>query len=436
MTDLLAARSQMALSLAFHIVFAAIGIGMPFLMVAAEAAWRKTGNDVYLDLAKRWQKGVAILFATGAVSGTALSFELGLLWPGFMAFAGPIIGMPFSMEGFAFFLEAIFLGVYLYGWDRVPGWLHLASGVLVGVSGVLSGVFVLAANAWMNAPTGFSMVDGVVVGVDPVAAMFNSAMFPTGLHMTVAAFEAVGLGVAAIHALALLRAPGSPFHRAAIRIALPIGAAAALFQPFTGHIVGEHVAEHQPVKLAAMEALFETTSAAPMTIGGWPDEATATTSYAIEIPYLLSLLSFGDVDATVQGLNDFPREDWPPVAVTHVAHQVMIGLGTYMAAVSALWLAVWAWRRRLPEDRRLLWLLASTGPMGFVCIEAGWTVTEVGRQPWIIQGVMRTADAVTPMPHLTVPFLAFTALYIGLGVVVTGLMWRQVLATVPPRGEG
>src|SRR5258705_6984376 len=369
MTDLLAARSQMAMSLGFHIIFAMVGIAMPVLMVVAERRWQRTGDRIYLDLAHRWAKGTAILFAVGAVSGTVLSFELGLLWPTFMEHAGPVIGMPFSLEGFAFFTEAVFLGVYLYGWDRIS----------------------------------------------------------RRAHMTLAAYASTGLVVAGIHAWPLLRHPRNAFHRRALSVALLIGAPAALLQPVSGDLSARFVAHWQPVKLAAMEGHFKTERGAPLRIGGWPDEAAGETRYAIEIPYGLSLLAFKDPTAEVKGLLDFPRQDWPPVAIVHVAFQVMVGLGSYMALVSAaaLWLM---WRRReLTRHRWLLRALVLAAPMGFICAEAGWIVTEVGRQPWIIHGIMRTAEAVTPIPGLVVPFLVFTGLYAGLGVVVAWLLHQQVL---------
>ena len=427
MPDLLAARSQMAMSLGFHILFAMVGVAMPVLMVVAERRWQRTGDHIYLDLAHRWAKGTAILFAVGAVSGTVLSFELGLLWPAFMEQAGAIIGMPFSLEGFAFFTEAVFLGVYLYGWERISPGAHLAAGWAVAVSGMLSGIFVVIANAWMNSPTGFRWVDGRAVDIDPIAAMMNPAAFPQVLHMTLAAYAATGLVVAGIHALPLLRQPRNAFHRRALSVALLIGAPAALLQPVSGDLSARFVAHWQPVKLAAMEGHFKTERGAPLRIGGWPDEAAGETRYAIEIPYGLSLLAFEDPTAEVKGLLDFPRQDWPPVAIVHVAFQVMVGLGSYMALVSAaaLWLM---WRRReLTRHRWLLRALVLAAPMGFICAEAGWIVTEVGRQPWIIHGIMRTAEAVTPMPGLVVPFLVFTGLYAGLGVVVAWLLHQQVL---------
>jgi cytochrome d ubiquinol oxidase subunit I len=436
MTDILAARSQMAMSLGFHIIFAVIGIGLPLLMVIAEWRWIRTGDAIYLDLAKRWSKGAAILFAVGAVSGTVLSFELGLLWPKFMQFAGPIMGMPFSLEGFAFFTEAIFLGIYLYGWDRVGRRAHLFSGIIVAVSGVLSGIFVVIANAWMNSPTGFDIVNGAVTNVRPFAAMANPATLSQTLHMTLAAYAATGLGVAGIHAILILRGNTAAFHRRALAIALAVGAPAALVQPVSGDVSARYVAAVQPAKLAAMESHFQTRRGAPLHIGGWPDVDQRETRWALEIPRGLSLLAFHDPNAEVTGLEAFPREDWPPVAIVPIAFQIMVALGTFMAFVSA-WALFRAWRTRakgrLEDDRWLLRAVAIATPMGFIAIEAGWTVTEVGRQPWVVYGVFRTADAVTPMPGLIVPFLLFSALYVLLGVIVV-YMLRQHIARAPSAG--
>ena len=432
MDDLLAARSQMAMSLAFHIIFAAIGIAMPLLMVIAEWKWLRSKDEIFLTLAKRWAKGTAILFAVGAVSGTVLSFELGLLWPGFMGYAGAIIGMPFSLEGFAFFTEAIFLGIYLYGWKRVPPRAHLFAGVMVAVSGALSGIFVVIANAWMNAPTGFRLVDGKLVDIDPVAAMLNPAAFPQTLHMTLAAYAATGFAVAGIHAFMLRRDTSNRFHRAALAIALLVGGASAIAQPLSGDLLAKTVAITQPVKLAAFEGHFQTEQGAAFRIGGIPDENARETPYAIEIPYLLSYLAHGDPNAVVRGLNDFPRDQHPPVAIVHFAFQIMVGCGVAMMLI-ALW-AAWRYARgrrtqRWLESKWFLRVLIAAAPLGFIAIETGWVVTEVGRQPWIIYGVMRTSEAVTPMPGLVVPFMTFTVLYIFLAAITVWLLLRQVAAS-------
>ena len=429
MDDLLAARSQMAMSLAFHIVFAVIGIAMPLMMAIAEWRWIRTGDPLYLTLAKRWAKGTAIFFAVGAVSGTVLSFQLGLLWPEFMRFAGPIVGLAFALEGFAFFTEAIFLGIYLYGWDRIPPRAHLLAGLVVAASGVISGIVVVTANAWMNTPTGFRLVDGVPVDVDPLAAMLNPGSFPQTLHMTLAAYSAVGLAVAGIHAIGLLKDRSNAFHRRALSIAFAVGAVASLAQLAAGDVAARFVAEYQPIKLAALEGQFETEQGAPLRIGGLPDEERRVTEYAVEIPYALSLLAFHDPFAEVKGLEAFPRDEWPPTRVVHIAFQIMVGCGTAMAAVS-LWGAWLWWRRRdLTASTWFLRALAAGMPLGVIAIEAGWTVTEVGRQPWVIVGVMRTSEAVTPMPGLVVPFVAFGLLYLGLAAIVVWLLVRQVAAS-------
>lgn len=434
MDDLLAARSQMAMSLAFHIIFAAIGIAMPLLMVIAEWLYLRTKDEVYLTLAKHWAKGTAILFAVGAVSGTVLSFELGLLFPEFMKHAGAIIGMPFSLEGFAFFTEAIFLGIYLYGWNRVSPRAHLFAGAVVAVSGALSGIFVVIANAWMNTPRGFRLVNGEFTDIDPIAAMMTPHAFPQTLHMTLAAYAATGFFVAGIHAFMLLRDSRNRFHRVAFAIALTIGGATAILQPLSGDILAKAVARNQPAKFAAFEGQFATESGAPLRIGGMPDEAAGVTRYAIEIPYALSILAHGDLNATVKGLNEFPKDEHPPVVIVHFAFQIMVACGFAMMAI-AVWGAWRYWRGRRKKSQLWFeskWLLRSlvlAAPLGFIAIETGWTVTEVGRQPWIIYGVMRTSQAVTPMPGLVVPFITFTLLYIFLAAITVWLLLRQVAAS-------
>ena len=431
MTDLLAARLQMAISLGFHIVFAEIGIAMPVLMVLAEWRWQRTGDPVYLQLATKWAKGTALLFAVGAVSGTVLSFELGLLWPRFMEFAGPIIGIPFSLEGFAFFTEAIFLGIYLYGRHKISPRAHLTAAIIVAVSGALSAIFVVMVNAWMNTPTGFELgADGALKAIDPIAGMFNPSSAQQAIHMLLAAYAATGLAVAGLHAAMLLRNPASTFHRHALGMALIVGAPAAVLQPISGDYSARVVAERQPVKLAALESHFETMRGAPLHIGGIPDERAGETRFALRIPKGLSLLAYHDPNAEVKGLRDVPPELRPPVLPVHFAFQIMVALGTVMA-VAAAWSLLAMWRGRLGNSRALLRLLAIVTPFGFIATEAGWTVTEVGRQPWVISGLVKTADAVTVLPGLVYPMVTFTLLYLGLTVVVV-LVMRTIVAEAAP----
>jgi cytochrome d ubiquinol oxidase subunit I len=432
--DLLAARWLFGLSLVFHIVFAAVGVGMPLMMVLAEWRWRRSGSSAHLDLARAWAKGTAILFAVGAVSGTVISFELGLLWPRFMGFAGSVVGLPFSIEGFAFFAEAIFLGIYLYGWDRVSPRVHLASGVVVAASGAASAFFVTLANAWMNAPAGFEIAAGMPSEVRPFVAMFPPGWAHEVVHVLLSSYVATGFAVAGIHALLLLRDRASAFHRAALAIALGVGGAAALLQPLSGDFSARQVALTQPVKLAALEGQFETERGAPLRLGGLPDADRRETRFALEIPHGLSLLAFHDPDAEVKGLEAFPREIWPNTALVHLAFQVMVGLGTLLAGISALHFLYVARGREPP--RRLLRAVALAGPAGFVALEAGWLVTEWGRQPFTVWGVLTTAASVTPVNDLGIPLVAFTLLYVLLGAMTAVLLWRQIASHAPPRAGG
>lgn len=419
------ARLQMAFTLGFHIIFACIGMVMPFFMVVAHHKWLKTRNPVYKRLSMAWLKGVAIFFVTGAVSGTALSFELGMLWPEFMKHAGPIIGMPFSLEGAAFFVEAIALGFYLYGWNKLPEKFHWFTGVIIGISGVASGILVVSANGWMNAPSGFDYINGEFTNIDPVAALLNPAWFTQALHMTLAAFVATSFGVAGIHAFQIFRKRNVELHTKAFKIAIIFGAVAAFLQPISGDLSAKDVAERQPVKLAAMEAHYETEKGAPLYIGGIVDEENRTVTNKIEIPKALSFLAFGDFDAEVKGLNDFPDDELPPVAIVHYAFQIMVGIGTLLMFAGLIYFI--SFKKKKWLNNKYYWLLfIVVAPLGFVAIEAGWVVTEVGRQPWIIHQIMRTEDAVTPMPGMKYSFFFYLFLYTVLGLTVTWLMNRQI----------
>jgi len=426
MDVLLAARYQMAVSFIFHIVFACIGMAMPWLMFVSEYKWLKTGNKEYLRLAKAWSRGVAIFFAVGAVSGTVLSFELGLLWPKFMEHAGPIIGMPFSWEGTAFFLEAIALGIFLYGWNRVNKWVHLASGLVVGIAGVTSGIVVVSANAWMNSPSGFDWVNGQAINIDPYKAMFNRAWFQQALHMTIAAFASTSFAVAGIHAFLFLRRSDKEIHIKAIKIALTFGAVAAIIQPISGDISAKNVAKYQPAKLAAMESLFVTSKPAPLIIGGIPDTVRREVRYGIKIPKLLSFLAHGDFEAEVKGLDQIDRNEWPPVPIVHFSFQIMVFMGMIMALTGILHLLfLFKWKEHTKWKWWLKWLAIIT-PAGFIAVEAGWIVTEVGRQPWIIYGIMKTSESVTPMPGIQYSFYLVTFIYLFLSFLVFWLMKRQI----------
>ncbi|PZM84399.1 MAG: cytochrome ubiquinol oxidase subunit I [Candidatus Melainabacteria bacterium] len=435
MSDLIFARAQMGFSLAFHIIFAVAGIALPLMMVIAEALWLKTGDEIYKTITKRWARGTAVLFAVGAVSGTVLSFELGLLWPEFMKWAGSIIGLPFALEGYAFFTEAIFLGIYLYGWDKVSKSMHLLSGCIVALSGALSAVFVVIANAWMNAPVGFKLVGNVATEIDPIMAMTSPAAFPQVLHMLIAAYASIGLLAAGVHAFLLLRDKQNVFHRRALGICLALGCTMALAEPLSGDILAQMVAHTQPIKLAALEGQFDTMRGAPLRIGGLPDVEKRKTPFSIELPKMLSVLAFHELDAEVKGLNDFPRDVWPPVLLVHLNFQIMVACGVIMGLVS-LWAgALYAKTKKLPDSSVFLKTLICISPLGLLAIESGWMVTELGRQPWVIHGVLRTSHAVTPMPGLWLPFTTFLFVYIALAVIVVALLFREFSHSLDPVKE-
>ncbi|HWI64339.1 MAG TPA: cytochrome ubiquinol oxidase subunit I [Symbiobacteriaceae bacterium] len=424
MSNLLAARFQMAYSLGFHMIFAALGIGMPLLMLIAEGLYLRSGQERYLRLARTWAKATGILFAIGAVSGTALSFELGLLWPRFMGFAGSTLGPAFTLEGYAFFLEAIFLGLYLYGWERLRPAAHWLTGLVVALAGCLSGVLVLAADSWMQNPLGADVLAKNPEAMDAVGALFRNPAWPVmTIHSTFSAYATTAFIVAAVYAWSALKGKLDDMRRSAMAIALLVGTISALAMPITGDFAAKSVAHRQPVKLAAMEAHFQTEKGAPLRIGGWPNEEKGTVSFDLEIPYGLSFLSFGDLKAEVKGLNEFPRELWPNVKVTHVAFQLMVAAGIGLMGVAAAYYFT-TFRSKRPYNRLVLWLMVAAGFLGVIALEAGWVVTEVGRQPWIIYGVMTVAEAVTPAAGLLPTLTGFVVLYALLGAVLVWLLNR------------
>jgi cytochrome d ubiquinol oxidase subunit I len=345
-----------------------------------------------------------------------------------MQYAGAVIGMPFSLEGFAFFTEAIFLGIYLYGWSRVPGWLHLFSGVIVSLSGLLSAIFVTLVNGWMNTPTGLDIVDGKFQNIHPFAAMLNPAGIPEAVHMALAAYTAAGFATAGIHGWLLLRRGRNRFDEVAIGIALSVGGAAVLMQGISGDALARMVATNQPMKLASLEGQFKTETGASLRIGGLPFPDEHVTKYAIEIPHGLSLLAFHTPNAVIKGLDQESEKDWPNVRMVHICFQIMVGCGSLLSlfALAAAWLS---WKRG-PLSKQILFIKMAVlvSPLGFVALEAGWMVTELGRQPWIIYHLMRTKDAVTSMPNITITFLVMTVVYGVLGIIVIWLLRKHVIA--------
>src|SRR5712692_3903244 len=422
MDNVTLSRAIMGTSLGFHIVFAVLGVGMPLLLAIAEGIglWRR--DPIWLALARRWAKAFALIFAIGAVSGTALSFELGLLWPGFMAFSGSIIGLPFSAEGFAFFIEAIFLGLYLYGWNRLRPVQHGLTGLPFAASGAASSTFVVMANAWMNTPSVFTLTNGRLTAVDPLSAALNPSTLTETTHMLVSAYVVTGFVVAAVYAAGMLRGRADSFHHRGLMLGMAMAAVAIVLAGITGDNSARFTYGAQPAKFAAMEALYATTRGAPLHIGGIPSDSQGRLLYAIEIPYGLSLLAAFDPNAEVRGLDSFPADQRPNTVVVHLSFDAMVGLGIGLGLLA---LVFWflAWRlRRVPTNRLLLWGLVAAGPAAVITMEAGWFVTEFGRQPWIVYGIIRTTAAATSAPGLGLVFAVFAAIYIALAVTLSRLL--------------
>ncbi|MEA2148921.1 MAG: cytochrome bd ubiquinol oxidase subunit [Solirubrobacteraceae bacterium] len=430
---LLQARQMQTLSFVFHIPLVCFGIAFPALMLFVEGLWLRTGDPVYQALARRWSKVVVVLFSVGVVSGTILSFEMGLLWPGFMATFGAVFGLAFGIEGFAFFLEAIFLAIYVYGWERFSPRTHLLLGVPIVVAGFLGSFMVIAVNGWMNHPQGFDVVAGQIAHVQPWHALLNAHLWHELVHMYLAGYVVVGFVVAAIYARPWLRGRRDRYIRTALVVPLTVAALAAPAQILVGDWAGRTVARDQPTKLAALEGLFATTRGAPLHIGGIYERGRVTGG--IEIPKGLSLLAFHRRDALVRGLDSVPPRDRPPVNVVRLAYQTMIAAGTAMALLGLGYLALWWRRRRLPRSRWFYRAVIAAGPLSVVALVAGWTTTEVGRQPWIVFERMRTADAVTSAKGLPVAYVLLVLVYAALAAAVVWLLrriGRQALEEAAP----
>jgi cytochrome d ubiquinol oxidase subunit I len=416
---LLDARQMQALSFAVHIPLVAFAISFPAMVLFVEWLGHRTGDGLYLTLARRWTKVMAALFAVGVITGTVLSFEMGLLWPNFTGTFGSVFGVGFAIEGFSFFMEAIFIGVYVYGWGRLSPRRHLLSGIPIVITGITGSLMVITVNAWMNHPGGFHLRAGKVVDVDPFKALFaNTYFWHELIHMYIAGYIVSGFILAGCYAFARLKGRWGRYERTALTIPLTIAALAAPVQILVGDWAARDVATTQPVKLAAIEGLYKTTRGAPEHVLGW--YTGNQLKYAIPIPHGLSILAFHSWDAKVQGLASVPPDQRPPVNVVHWAFQTMVGIGTLLAVLGVVYLAIWVWRKRLPESTWFYRALVVAGPLAVVALISGWVVTEVGRQPWVVYRVMRTTAAVTGAHGIPVGYGALTASYV---LVACGLVW-------------
>jgi cytochrome d ubiquinol oxidase subunit I len=435
---LLQARQMQALSFAVHIPLVAFGISLPAMVLFVEWLGHRTGDRLYLTLAQRWSRVMMALFAVGVITGTVLSFEMGFLWPNFTGTFGSVFGVGFAIEGFSFFLEAVFIGIYVYGWGRLSARWHLLSGVPVVITGVTGSLMVIAVNAWMNHPGGFTLRGGHVSHVDPFAALFaNTYLWHELIHMYVAGYIVSGFILAGCYAGCRLRGRWSRYERMALTIPLTVAALAAPVQILVGDWAARDVSETQPIKLAAIEGLYRTTRGAPEHLLGW--YSGNQLKGAIAIPHLLAILTDHSWNGAVQGLETVPATERPPVNVVHWAFQLMVGIGTLLALLGVVYLGCWLWRRRLPESKWFYRGIVLAGPLAVVALISGWVVTEVGRQPWVVYRVMSTAAAVTGARGIPVGYAILAASYV---IVAGGLLWvlrrlaRSPLASPTPQPQG
>ena len=416
-----------ALSFAVHIPLVCFGIAFPVMVLLAEWLHLRTGDPAYRVLAQRWTRVMLALFAAGVVTGTVLSFEMGLLWPEFTAVFGSVFGLGFAVEGFSFFLEAIFIGIYAYGWNRLRPWVHFASGIPIVIAGFLGSVMVISVNGWMNHPTGFRLEHGRAVDVHPVDALFlNSNFWHELVHMYVAAYMVTGFLVAGCYAVARLRGTFGRHERIGLVIPLSIAAVASLIQAPVGDWSGRVVAQNQPIKLAAFEGLGHTTEGASEHVLGIYDDGEV--HHGLRIPDMLSLLAFHDPNAVVQGLDSVPPDERPPVNVVRFAFQTMVGIGTLLFALSATFIYVRLRRRRLPDSAWFYRALAAAGPLAVIALIAGWVTTEVGRQPWVVYHVMRTSQAVTGAGGIPIGYATLAAVYLALAIAIGWVLVRLARA--------
>ncbi|BFU46469.1 cytochrome ubiquinol oxidase subunit I [Krasilnikovia sp. MM14-A1004] len=436
--QLLPARQQMAFTLMFHIILVPLGVALPTLMLIAHFKGLRRNDSVALTLARRWSHAAGLTFAVGAASGTVLSFEMGLLWPGLTGRFGEVFGLPFAIEGVAFFLEAILVAIYIYGWRRLRPWTHFWLGVPIPFVALAGALSIISANAWLNMPAGFTVAsDGQITDIDPAAAIFNKALPYEYSHFVLAAYMAAGFTVASVYVVGWLRGRRDRYHRLGILIPFTVAAALTPVQFVVGDLAAVAIYQDQPAKFAAMEVVTNSGSHQPEILYGRYDSATNTVTGGIRIPGLNSWLSGGSTSTYVQGLDAFPVDDRPSnVNIVHWAFDTMVGIASVLILL-ALWYAIAYWRRRgVPKSKLFLWCAAGAGALTYVAVEAGWIVTEVGRQPWIVYNVLRTSDAVTDADGVWVSFTVVVVLYLALAAGTVAVLramsrrWRSSDSTV------
>ena len=415
------ARSLFGTTMGFHIIFATIGVGLPFMILTAELIYQKTKDIEYVVMAKRWTKAFAVLLGVGIPTGTIAGTQLSLLWPGFMRVIGIVMALPFQIEIYAFFIEALFMSIYVYAAERIAPWMRVASLVLVVIGAMGSAVLITNVHAFEGTPAGFRVVNGKIVDVNPWVAFFNPSFFVNAGHVAFSAYTTGAFVVATVSAYKMLKSDFSSrvfqFHRKALMLSLVIGGIFSLLTALNGHETAQSLHKHQPEKLAAAEGLFETQSYAPLSIGGFTDRETQEVKWGIEVPWALSFLAGNRFDTVVKGLNDFPEDEWPPLFI-HTLFNGMVAIGSLLILISLLGLF---WKKMFKKEhlpKWLMWLYVASGPLAVLSIEFGWIFACTGRQPWTIYRVLSTKDSVTTSTNLGLLFILFTAVYIILALSV------------------
>ncbi|WP_342549135.1 cytochrome ubiquinol oxidase subunit I [Paenibacillus sp. FSL P2-0089] len=426
-------RLVTGLTLGFHVIFATIGVGVPLMIAIAEFMGIRKKDAHYTLMAKRWARGFVISVAVGVVTGTAISLQLALVWPNFMKLAGNVIALPLFMEVFAFFFEAIFLGIYLYTWDRFKKpYIHWLLTIPIVAGAGMSAVFITTVNGFMNQPEGFAMAGGQFIAVNPVEAMLNTATFSKVFHVLSSAYLTGAALLAGIAAFALLKKGASEYHKKALKLMMAVVMVFGLLNALAGDTSAKFLAEHQPEKLAAAEWHFETESGADLILLGWLN-AEHEVLGALHIPKFLSFLAFGDFNAEVTGLNEFPADERPPLLV-HYLFDLMVGVGFALLGISFLYFLFVFWKKRNEHNKWLLRAIALGAPLAFLGVELGWFYAEIGRQPWILRGYMRVEDGATTSPSVRILFFVFLLLYILLGTVCV-LVLRRMFKDNPAETE-
>lgn len=423
MDNVTLARMLTFITLAFHIIFATIGVGVPLMISIAEWLGIRKKDSHYSLLARRWARGYVVSVAVGVVTGNCIAFQLVFLWPGFMQIASKVIGLPLFMETFAFFFEAIFLGMYLYTWDRfkhpINHWL-LSVPIVIGAA--CSGFFITSVNAFMNTPQGFQLENGVITKLDPWQAIFNPGTWPKVLHVLSSAYLTCAFVLAAIAAYHLFRGKKQEYYRKALAFTMAMSLIFSVMNVIVGDVSGKFLAQYQPEKLAAGEWHFHTESRAKLIVGGILDEHTMQIKYGLGVPFMLSVLAKGTPNAKVAGLDQFPRELWPPLYI-HYFFDGMVGLGTYLFVISLVYFLLKIFFKGR-DFKTLLGFIVLGGPLSVLAIEFGWIYAEVGRQPWILRGYMKTSEASTTSPHIAEILVLFSLLYLLLGIVISIVLIR------------